>query len=109
MVVIVRIPLVIGQKIFNCAIVLKSGHILGVRSKTPLPTHREFYEDRWFPSGKDVRSNTIELSNQRVPFGTDIIFGLQKIDSAIIGVVIYEDLRVPLVPMNTQRWQEQQR
>jgi len=107
--VIVGMPLVIEQKIFDCAIVLNSGYILSVRSETPLPTHREFYEDRWFPSGKDVRSNTIELSSQRVPFGPDIIFGLQGIDSAVIGVEIYEDLRVPLVPMNTRRWQGQQR
>ncbi len=103
MVVIVRIPLVVGQKIFNCAIVLKSGHILSFGSITILPIYREFYEDCWFLSGTDAPSNTIELSNQGVPFGTEIIFGLREIESAIIGVEIYEDLRVPLVPMNTRR------
>ena len=61
------------------------------------------YEDRWFPSGKGAHSNTIELSNPELLFGTDIIFGLQGIDSAIIGVEIYEDLLLPLVPMNTRR------
>lgn len=88
MVVIVRMPLVIEQKIFDCAIVLNSGYILGGRSRTPLPTYREYYEDRWFPSSQDAHSNTIELSNREVHFGTGIIFGLQVIDSAIIGVEI---------------------
>lgn len=102
MVVIVGMPLVIEQKIFDCAIELNSGHILGVGSKTLLPTCREFCEDRWFSSRKDARCNTIELSNQEVPFGTDIVFGLQVIDSAIIGVGICEDLRVRLAPHEYQ-------
>ena len=83
---IVGMPLVIGQKIFDCAIVLNSGYVLGGGSRIPLPTYREYYEDCWFPSGKDARSNTIELSNPEVHFGKGIIFGLQVIDSAIIGV-----------------------
>jgi NAD+ synthase (glutamine-hydrolysing) len=102
MVVIVGMPLVVEQKIFNCAVVLNSSHILGVIPKTLLPTYREFYEDRWFSSSTDARSHTIELSNQEVPFGTDILFGLQGIDSAIIGVEICEDLWVPSAPHEYQ-------
>ncbi len=102
MVVIVGMPLVIEQKIFNCAVVLNSGHILGVIPKTLLPTYKEFYEDRWFSPSTDARSNTIELAGQRVPFGTDILFRLRGIDSGIIGVEICEDLWVPLSPHEYQ-------
>jgi NAD+ synthase (glutamine-hydrolysing) len=102
MVVIVGMPLVVEQKIFNCAIVLNSGHILGVIPKTLLPTYKEFYEDRWFSSSTDARSHTIELANQEVPFGVDILFRLRGIASAIIGVEICEDLWVPLSPHEHQ-------
>jgi NAD+ synthase (glutamine-hydrolysing) len=61
MVVVVGMPLVVDQKIFNCAVVLNSGHILGVIPKTILPGYKEFYENRWFASSWDGRSDTIEL------------------------------------------------
>jgi NAD+ synthase (glutamine-hydrolysing) len=102
MVAIVGVPLVVEQKLFNCAVVLNSGHILGVIPKTLLPTYKEFYEDRWFAPSTDAGSCTIELANQEVPFGTDILFRLGGITSAIIGVEICEDLWVPLSPHEHQ-------
>jgi len=102
MLVIVGMPLVVEQKIFSCAVVLNSGRVLGVIPKTFLPTYKEFYEDRWFASSKDARSDTIELVGQRVPFGTDILLGLRGIASAIIGAEICEDLWVPLSPHEYQ-------
>ena len=102
MVVTVGMPLVVDQKIFNCAVVLNSGRVLGVIPKTLLPTYREFYEDRWFSPGSDAHSDTIELAGQQVPFGTDILFKLRGITSAIIGIEICEDLWVPLSPHEYQ-------
>jgi NAD+ synthase (glutamine-hydrolysing) len=102
MVVVVGLPLSVDQKIFNCAVVLNSGRVLGVMPKTFLPSYKEFYEDRWFSPSTDARSNTIELAGQRVPFGTDILFELRGIPSAIIGVEICEDLWVPLAPHEHQ-------
>jgi NAD+ synthase (glutamine-hydrolysing) len=102
MVVIVGMPLVFEQKIFNCAVVLNSGHILGVIPKTLLPTYREFYEDRWFSPSWNGQADTIELAGQQVPFGIDVLFGLQGVAPAIIGVEICEDLWVPLSPHEYQ-------
>jgi NAD+ synthase (glutamine-hydrolysing) len=102
MVVVVGMPLVFEQKIFNCAVVLNSGHILGVIPKTLLPSYREFYEDRWFAPATDASSSLIELAGQLVPFGTDILFKLRGVVSAIIGVEICEDLWVPLAPHEYQ-------
>lgn len=101
-VVILGMPLVVEQKIFNCAVVLNSGHILGVIPKTLLPTYKEFYEDRWFSASTDAFSHIIELADQEVPFGTDVLFRLRGIASAIIGVEICEDLWVPLSPHEYQ-------
>ena len=102
MVVIVGMPLVVDQKIFGCAVVLNSGCILGVIPKTFLPAYKEFYEDRWFVSSVVARSNTIELAGQKVPFGTDILFTLGGLPSAVIGVEICEDLWLPLAPHEYQ-------
>jgi NAD+ synthase (glutamine-hydrolysing) len=102
MVVIIGVPLVVEQKIFNCAVVLNSGRILGVIPKTLLPTYKEFYEDRWFSTSWDACSDTIELAGQKVPFGTGILFRLQGTIPAIIGVEICEDLWLPLSPHEHQ-------
>ncbi len=102
MVVIVGMPLVVEQKIFNCAVVLNSGHILGVIPKTLLPTYKEFYEERWFSPSTDGRSDTTELAGRQVPFGTNILFRLRGIASGIIGVEICEDLWNPLSPHEYQ-------
>jgi len=102
MVVIMGMPLDVEQRIFNCAVVFNSGHLLGVIPKTLLPSYKEFYEDRWFTSSMDARCDTVELLGERVPFGTDILFGLRGIPSALIGVEICEDLWVPLSPHEHQ-------
>ena len=102
MVVIVGMPLSNEQKIFNCAVVLSNSRILGVIPKTLLPAYREFYEDRWFTSGRDACADTIELAGQRVPFGTDVLFELRGVASAIIGIEICEDLWLPLSPHEYQ-------
>jgi NAD+ synthase (glutamine-hydrolysing) len=102
MVVIVGMPLDVEQKLFNCAVVLNSGHILGVIPKTLLPSYKEFYEDRWFSSSLDAHGDSVELLGELVPFGTDILFGLRGIPQALIGVEICEDLWVPLSPHEHQ-------
>jgi NAD+ synthase (glutamine-hydrolysing) len=102
MVVIVGMPLDVEQRIFNCAVVLNSGHILGVIPKTLLPSYREFYEDRWFTSSMDAHHDGIELLGEQVPFGTDILFGLGGIPPAIIGVEVCEDLWMPMSPHEHQ-------
>jgi NAD+ synthase (glutamine-hydrolysing) len=102
MLVVVGIPLVIEQRVFNCAVVFNSGRILGVIPKTILPSYKEFYEDRWFSSGKERRTDTIELVGQWVPFGTDILFNLKGINNGIVGVEVCEDLWFPLAPHEHQ-------
>jgi NAD+ synthase (glutamine-hydrolysing) len=102
MVVAVGMPLPVDRQIFNCAVVLSSGRILGVVPKTFLPSYREFYEDRWFSPARDVRSETIGLAGQQVPFGTDILFRLPGSASEMLGVEVCEDLWVPLSPHEYQ-------
>ncbi len=102
MVTIVGMPLSVEQKIFNCAVVINSGQILGVIPKTLLPSYKEFYEDRWFSPGTDARSRTLDLCGQKVPFGTDILFELSEMAEATFGLEICEDLWLPISPHEHQ-------
>jgi NAD+ synthase (glutamine-hydrolysing) len=102
MLIIVGMPLPSEQKIFNCAVAVNSGQVLGVIPKSYLPTGKEFYENRWFSPAADARLTGIELLGQNVPFGTDILFKLPSVDSATIGIEICEDLWVPLAPHEHQ-------
>ncbi len=98
----IGIPLEVDQKVFNCAAVICSGQILGIIPKTYLPTYKEYYESRWFTSGQDACTDTVEIAGQRAPFGSDILFTLKGMKSAVVGVEICEDLWVPLAPHEYQ-------
>ena len=97
MLTVVGMPLLIEQRIFNCAVVFSSGKVLGVLPKTLLPTYKEFYEDRWWSPSSEARTNTINLAGQEVPFGPDLLFRLNDSD-AVVGVEICEDLWYALAP-----------
>jgi NAD+ synthase (glutamine-hydrolysing) len=88
------LPLVAEGRLFDCAAVVQSGKVLGVVPKQCIPNHREFYERRWFDSGKGVNTEII-LGGERVPFGA-LLFELG--DKLVLGVEVCEDLWVPLPP-----------
>jgi len=98
-VIIAGMPVKIQSHIFNAAVVLQGGHVLGVVPKTHLPNNNEFYEKRWFTSGVLADSQTITLSGEQVPFGTDILFSDGKFT---FGIEICEDLWVPIPPSSQQ-------
>jgi NAD+ synthase (glutamine-hydrolysing) len=102
MILIVGMPLAFEQKIFNSAVILNSGRILGVVPKTFLPNYKEFYDERWFESGNNCHNVSIELAGQTAPFGADILFKIKNFDSTLLGVEICEDLWVPLAPHEHQ-------
>src|ERR1035437_4565203 len=72
--IIVGMPIRVQSQLFNAAVVLQGGHILGVVPKTHLPNNNEFYEKRWFTSGALADVKTISLSGEQIPFGTDLLF-----------------------------------
>jgi NAD+ synthase (glutamine-hydrolysing) len=100
--IILGMPLSIEQKIFNTAIVIKNGHLVGIIPKTYLPNYKEFYDPRWFASGKDSEVKFVELNQASVPFGTDLLFRIKNFPLAMVGIEICEDLWVPLAPHEYQ-------
>ena len=89
-VVVVGASIVKNSKIYNCAVVIQNGDILGVIPKSFLPNYKEFYEKRWFSSGSDILDEHINIDGEEVAFGVDLVFSDQK--SLKIGVEICEDL-----------------
>jgi len=95
---IVGAPLKIEQKLFNCAIVIHRGRVLGVTPKTYLPNYREFYERRQFTPGTHALSREVVIAGATVPFGNDILYDIASIRECAVHVEICEDLWVPVPP-----------
>ena len=97
---LVGAPLRQGSRIYNCAVAIQRGRVLGVVPKMHLPNYREFYEKRWFASGVGTDRGTIALAGQDVPFGPDLLFEATDIPGLIVHVEICEDVWVPSPPSN---------
>ena len=97
-ILLVGAPLRFGHRLFNTAVAIHRGRILGVVPKVHLPNYREFYEKRHFASGVDMEDRTIRLGGDDVPFGTDIIFEAEDLPGFALHVEVCEDLWVPVPP-----------
>jgi len=100
--VIVGLPLMADNQLFNCAAVLQKGEILGIVPKTYIPGYKEFYEERWFASGSQAKNQFVRLFNKEIPFGTDLLFESDGLDKVCFGVEICEDLWAPIPPSSYQ-------
>jgi NAD+ synthase (glutamine-hydrolysing) len=96
-VVVVGAPLVSLNRIYNCAVVIHRGGILGVVPKAYLPTYREFYERRQIAPGDDV-TGEIRVAGEDVPFGCDLLFAADDVPGFVLNVEICEDMWVPIPP-----------
>jgi NAD+ synthase (glutamine-hydrolysing) len=97
-VLLIGAPLRHLGRIYNCALAIADGRLLGVIPKSYLPNYREFYEKRWFSSGLGVRGATIRVGGEEVPFGTDIVFASNRIEGFRLAVEICEDFWAPDPP-----------
>jgi len=85
-------------RLYNCAIVVARGRVLGVVPKTFLPNYREYYEKRYFASGAGLAGLTIDLGGTAVPFGTDLIFAARDLPHFSFHAEICEDYWAPTPP-----------
>jgi NAD+ synthase (glutamine-hydrolysing) len=95
---IVGTPLLVEQKLFNCAVGVYRGAVLGVTPKTYLPNYREFYERRQFTSGTHALARELPLFDARVPFGNDLLYHFTSIRGCMVHIEICEDVWVPIPP-----------
>ena len=97
-VAIIGIAIFDKNRLYNCAVIIQNGIILGVVPKTYLPNKKEFYEKRQFVSGKGIKNQTTILLNQEIPFGVDLLFSDRG--EIVFGVEICEDLWAITPPSN---------
>ena len=95
MLIIVGMPIRIQSQLFNAAVALQSGQILGAIPKTYLPNYREFQEARWFAAARDLKLAHIQIGRFQVPIGHNVLFRSGKL---AIGIEICEDMWTPYTP-----------
>ena len=94
---IVGAPLIRNNSLYNCAVVVYKGEILGVVPKKFIPNYNEFYEYRTFAAAPDI-NGTINIFDVDYPFGSKIIFKCQQLPEFSFGIEICEDLWTPVQP-----------
>jgi NAD+ synthase (glutamine-hydrolysing) len=97
-VLVVGAPLRHGARLYNCAVAIHRGRLLGVVPKVHLPNYREFYERRHFASGEGTDGATITLGGHSAPFGPDLLFAAEDLPGLTIHLEICEDVWVPMPP-----------
>lgn len=97
-VIVVGAPLRNENRLYNCAVVIHRGEILGVVPKSHLPTYREFYEARHFAAGTTETFGTIELFGEYVSFSNNLVFEARDVPGLVLHVEICEDMWVPIPP-----------
>ena len=111
---VVGAPLRLGDRLYNCALVIQGGRVRGVAPKSYLPTYREFYEKRHFAPGDALPAGvaSIELPgvcsgsgsadgvepSARVPFGANLLFEVADVPGLTFHVEVCEDMWVPVPP-----------
>ena len=99
MLVVVGCPIVIKQKLYNCAVVISDGSILGIVPKTHLPNYSEFYELRHFTSGEGLEEDLwFGEEFGYVNVAVNQLFKCKEIPELVVACEICEDLWVPLPP-----------
>src|SRR6185295_3945727 len=87
-----------NNRLYNCAVVISRGAILGVTPKSFLPNYREYYENRWFAPGAGVVGLDVALAGQTAPFGTDLIFAAADMRDFIFHLELCEDFWSAMPP-----------
>ncbi len=94
----VGMPLRVHNELYNCAVIIQKGRILGVVPKTHLPNYSEFYEKRQFAPAPEETEYLTLLGQEAVPFGAAQLFHCQNIPELVLGFEICEDLWAPCAP-----------
>ena len=95
---LVGAPLRHAGRVYNCALAIHRGRLLGVVPKAYLPNYREFYEKRHFAPGVGIVGAEIAVGGHRAPFGIDLLFAAEDFSDFVAHVEICEDIWVPVPP-----------
>ncbi len=91
---VVGLPVRAGDALYNCAAVCQAGKLLGLVPKLYLPNYQEYYEKRWFASGRGIEARPFRFAGQDTAFGRQLF----RFGEMVLGVELCEDLWVPVPP-----------
>ena len=94
---IIGAPVAVDDALYNCAVVIYKGKILGIVPKVNIPNYNEYGELRYFTSGKDVHKE-IEYAGQKAYLSSKLVFCCNQLPQYKIGVELCEDLMAPCSP-----------
>ena len=97
-VLVIGAPVRRGSRLYNCALAISNGRLLGVVPKSYLPNYREFYEKRQFTRGHNCQGLDVTIAGHGAPFGTDVIFAADNLPGFVFGIEICEDFWAPQPP-----------
>jgi NAD+ synthase (glutamine-hydrolysing) len=99
--ILVGAPLRWRSRLYNCALAIHRGRLLGVVPKIHLPNYREFYERRHFAAGSGIEDQEIDVGAHKAPFGTDLMFAAADLAGFIVHAEICEDIWLPIPPSSS--------
>ena len=104
-VIVIGAPIATHRRLYNCAVVIHRGSVLGVVPKSYLPNYREFYEKRHFADAAGMTGESLvrphwpsTMGDGEIPFGTDLIFEAIDVPGLRVFVEVCEDMWVPIPP-----------
>lgn len=97
-VLVVGLPLLVQDRLYNVAAALAKGRVLGVVPKTFLPNSAEFYERRWFSPAHTLNVNSVRLNGTDVSIGAELLFEALDVPGFVLGIEICEDLWTVIPP-----------
>lgn len=97
-VLLVGAPLRRRGRVYNCALAIARGRLMGVVPKSYLPNYREYYEKRWFAPGIGLTGLDITVAGQTAPFGPDLIFEATDLADFVFHAETCEDYWAPIPP-----------
>jgi NAD+ synthase (glutamine-hydrolysing) len=97
-VLVVGAPIAAEDGLFNTAVVINRGRILGVVPKSYLPEYREFYEKRHFRAARDLVTDELQLLGSVVPFTPRVVFACTDIPGFVFHIEVCEDVWAPIPP-----------
>ena len=97
-VLVVGAPLRHRNRLYNCAVVIHRGEIVGVAPKSYLPTYREFYERRWYAPGEPWSGEAIRVGVHEAVFGNNLLFDVRDVPGLVLHAEVCEDMWVPIPP-----------
>ena len=97
-VLLIGAPLRRDGRLYNCALAISRGRLLGVVPKSYLPNYREYYEKRWFAPGRDLAGLTIRVAGRDAAFGPDLLFAADDLPGFVLHAEICEDFWAAVPP-----------